>query len=93
MPDKDSYSLCPNCASPNTFKIGERGAGQDRQVKRECVCGEAWWSSELSTSKPQASSEQAPRFTHEDWKRKVLQVVNNLDRDPDRLAALRKRIF
>jgi len=44
MPDNDSYTLCPDCASPNTFEIGERGTDQDRQVKRECVCGEVWWS-------------------------------------------------
>ena len=93
MPGNDPYTLCPVCASPNTFEIGERGTGQDRQVKRECVCGEVWWSSELSTSKSQTSPQQAPRFTHADWKRKVLENMSNLDRNPDLLSALRKRIF
>lgn len=93
MPGNDSCTLCPNCESPNTFEIGERGTGQDRQAKRECVCGEVWWSSESSTSKSQALPQQAPRFTHVDWKRKVLRDMNNLDRDPGRVLALRKRIF
>lgn len=45
------------------------------------------------TGHPQDMPQTEPRFTHEDWKRKVLQDMNNLDRDLDRLAALRKRIF
>jgi len=55
MPDNDSYTLCPDCASPNTFEIGERGTDQDRQVKRECVCGEVWWIGELSAEPPRVS--------------------------------------
>ena len=45
------------------------------------------------TGDPQDMPQTEPRFAHEDWKRKVLQDMNNLDRDPDRVSALRKRIF
>jgi hypothetical protein len=42
---------------------------------------------------PQPVPQPKPRFTHEDWKRKVLQDMNDLDGNPGRVLALRKRIF
>lgn len=49
-----------------------------------------------SISAPSVLTESRPstlRFTHEDWKRKVLRDMSTLDQNPDEASALSKRGF
>ena len=89
----NTFVPCPICASPNIFVVDEKRAGGVRKVKRECVCGETWWNSEPTTDKPPDSLPPKQRFTHEDWKREVLQEMSNMDWNSDEALALRKRGF
>jgi len=93
MSRRESYELCPICASPNTFVIAEKNNGHERRVKRECVCGETWWNREPATDPPADSSAMGTRFTLEDWKRKVLKDMSELDQNPEKASALSKRGF
>lgn len=82
---------CPTCASPNTFVIGERSHGPHHEVKRECTCGETWWSPvPLPTS---ASAKQQVSSPIDGWAAKLIQNVRELSTDPDRLHELTERGF
>lgn len=96
MPRKNQ-EYCPTCASPNTFVVGEKSNGPHREVKRECVCGETWWSPAPSPTpaleKLQAESYSARASSIDQWTAQLEQNMRDLQNDPDRLYELTKRGF
>ena len=73
---------CPTCASPNILAAGERNKGNIRELRYECVCGEAWW---------QQATEQPSQI--DPWINNLEQNMRELQNDPDRVHELTKRGF